>query len=129
MPSRLLEKRRGEKEREEDREGTRLKSRLPENRECETSKTFLYYTGDALEMEQETRTREKEKMSDKVNQWQSRRSDTGREVKRCDGGGEWDRCFSWMGMEGEEGFSCEVRDVVKGLSEIESEGEREVRNG
>ncbi len=58
-------KRETEKE-EKDREGTRLKTRLPESRE-KNVETLSHYTGDTLEMEQETRTCEKEVMSDRVN--------------------------------------------------------------
>lgn len=47
-----------EKEKRENREGTRSETRSPESRE-ENVETFSYYTGDALEMEQETGTCEK----------------------------------------------------------------------
>lgn len=47
-----------EKEKRENREGTRSETRSPESRE-ENAETFSYYTGDALEMEQETGTCEK----------------------------------------------------------------------
>ena len=60
MPSWLLEKkkREGERQKRENREGTRSETRSPESRE-ENAETFSYYTGDALEMEQETGTCEK----------------------------------------------------------------------
>ena len=60
MPSWLLEKkkREGERQKRENREGTRSETRSPESRE-ENTETFSYYTGDALEMEQETGTCEK----------------------------------------------------------------------
>lgn len=53
------------KKEEKDRQGARLKMTS-----LEGSETFSYYTGvtgDTLEMEQETRTREEEVMSDRVN--------------------------------------------------------------
>lgn len=70
MPSRLLDKRgeRGEGDRE-GREGQRVdkvKNKVAREQR-ENTETFSYYTGDTLEMEQETRTCERGVTSDRVN--------------------------------------------------------------
>lgn len=74
MPSRLLKKeerckktgRKREREEREGRRGDKFKNKVTRE-QSENSETFSCYTGDTLEMEQETRTCETEVMSDGVN--------------------------------------------------------------
>lgn len=66
MPSWLLEKREGHKEGGEGQRGDKVKNKVA-GEQSDNSETFSYCTGDTLEMEQETRTCEKEVVNDKMN--------------------------------------------------------------
>lgn len=62
----VKKEREGQEERKEGQRGYKVKNRLA-GENTENSETFSYYAGDSIEMEQETRTCEREVMSDRVN--------------------------------------------------------------
>lgn len=59
--------REGNREGGEGQRGDKVKNKVAREQRQNTE-TFSYYTGDSLEMEQETGTCEREVMSDRVNQ-------------------------------------------------------------
>lgn len=56
----------GDREGGEGQRGDKVRNKVTREQR-ENSETFSYYTGDTLEMEQETRTCEEEVMSDRLN--------------------------------------------------------------